>query len=189
MRALSRFIKGCALAAMAGCSAVGLDTHDDLVLSPCVEAGALRTDGYYMMRPVNGLTRLYVIYNNGIIRYLFSTRDIESIEDKITRGSYIESNARYAWGLFYTSQDEFIFERWHPGDGVHTPALVHEGFVLNDSTFVVNKVYSRYEGRVRQITEVYEFRQLVGAKPDSANRFVSGLEGTNEACDGRRAIQ
>ena len=149
------------VAGLAACDS--LAGYDELTLPLEPYTGdELRTDGYYFYSgPTDEGERFYALFlfRNGVVRYGGSSVGRETLERKFEE----YGGRRYDWGVFVVNGDRIEVERWYPGDGPHTPAIVQSGRVLDDTTFVLTS-----SGGAET---TYHFRAF-SPKPDSTSAFL-----------------
>jgi len=136
----------------------------------------LRTNGFYYGNPNTDFQsvkryELFVFYKNGIMM-LPGNIEFEKMEEYIT--SITKSNqedTKFVWGLFSVDNNINI-EHWVSAQCGY-PAVLRTGDILNDTTFVLNKMVRRdSQGTTeKDITQTFNFRQF-DTKPDSTNNFI-----------------
>lgn len=144
-------------------------SYDELTLSREPYTGTeLRLDGYYAFSgPTDDGERFAALflYRDGVVRYGGSSVGRDVLESKFEE----YGDRRYDWGVFLVDGDRIQTERWYPGDGSYTPAIIQSGRILNDTTFTITPAQSDGEATPRDL--VYRFRRFA-PKPASANAFV-----------------
>ena len=162
----------------AACKKVGLCKDENLTLNKVEFIGIqLRIDGFYYGRPTEdyqGLLsyELFVFYQNGIMM-LPGNVEYKKMEEyivMISKPGTIE--AKYDWGLFNIADKKISIEHWLPAQCGY-PAVLRTGEILNDTTFILNKMERRDSQGTTQkdITQTFLFRQF-SPKPDSTNNFI-----------------
>lgn len=137
----------------------------------------LRTDGYYYTGTIGpGETvTVYFLYRNGTLCSSGSYHG-EEFGEKILKASSPDAVAfrkkfKDAWGVFQVNGDSIVFEKWDPGSGQQYLVNRRLGVILNDSTFMIEKIVGS-DGPIRDFhKEIYHF-QPFKHKPDSTNDFV-----------------
>ena len=132
----------------------------------------LRIDGYYYYDylPVDSeeYVHTYFLYENGIILDGGITD-----EDEFTTQEWIDhvKKYRHRWGLFNIDGDNIVFERWMPRSPAQPVVFIHQGKILNDTTFHISSM-SRLDGSdKREVDRTYHFKQF-SPKPNSTNKYI-----------------
>lgn len=137
----------------------------------------LRTDGFYYGNPNTNaqgknLYELFVLYKNGIIM-LPGTIEFSKMEEYVTTiANSNQQNTKFVWGLFEVEGGNISLEHWVAAQCGY-PAVLRTGEILNDTTFVLNRMVRRdSEGTTEtDINQEFHFRQF-DIKPDSTNTFI-----------------
>ena len=82
-------------------------------------------------------------------------------------------NIKFFWGVFNIKNNQILYERWCPSEPPYR-TYVREGNIINDTTFVITKLYRMVNGKKTEeseLNEVYHFKQF-SPKPDSTNKFI-----------------
>ena len=126
---------------------------------------SLRIDGmyyYYDYLIDSSSVAVLYLYGNGVLRMRgLSTEDAFK---KDARGIFENINPRDEWGIYNVVNDSINIEKWEPSLHCGADKVSGKGWVLNDSTIVV-ELYPSYE-------EVYHFYPL-DVKPDSTNEYLN----------------
>jgi hypothetical protein len=125
---------------------------------------------YYHQYPTSNGNRydVFFFYRNGIVRYIGSPSSLDYV-----RNNTSFPKKRYYWGLFHIDGDRIVFERWHPGSKGYTPAFVHSGEILNDTTFVITEQERSKNGEEGPLEEDMMFHfQEFSPKPDSTSEYL-----------------
>jgi hypothetical protein len=131
----------------------------------------LKINGMYLNQRGNHLGRLF-FYNNGVIIngfcFDFDYRNSQKSEEyfKSIAGKSPCNDIVYAWGLYQIKGNDITIETWLSGeifDKYRTKTSY--GKILNDTTFYVDKYYTKGFDTFRFIS--------LPMKPDSTNRFIN----------------
>lgn len=136
---------------------------------------ALRLNGIYIYEDNLGIADLLYLYRNGTILSRGSVH-IENLEAKLgeLESSMDEKykSMKFLWGRYLIEDNLIKFEKWGASDKVYL-TYIREGQIINDSTFVIKKLYSSNGKGLTKLNETYRFRKME-TKPDSLNRWVVG---------------
>lgn len=88
-------------------------------------------------------------------------------------GSFYESNndKKLYWGLFNINTTIIRIEKWYPSSGSGMPVYLHEGEIINDTTFRITRSVRQKTGEEKELNEIYHFKEFF-PKPDSTNSFI-----------------
>lgn len=159
----------------AACKKVGLCKDENLTLNKVEFTGTqLRIDGFYYEKTIESeYYSLFILYNNGIVMEPGSTKesDLEKYILDVSKSS-LPLRTKYNWGLFNIDDNIIKIEHWLPAQCGY-PAVLRTGEILNDTTFILNKMERRDSQGTTQkdITQTFLFRQF-SPKPDSTNNFI-----------------
>ena len=136
----------------------------------------LRIDGYYYQEKDGEFYSLYFFYKNGVLQDLgggYTPSELSELESKIKNGTFDNANdVKYYWGVFQVDGSGIKFEKWY-GERPY-PAFVRDGYIVNDTTFVITQSYRMKRGKKkveRAKDETYHFKKF-SPKPDSTNEFI-----------------
>ena len=153
--------------------------HDKLHLEKRNYNGTeLRIDGYYFQEYGGEEKYLDIVffYRNGVVLDVASTKESISENEINFRLESCCTNIkehRWNWGVFNIDSNVIKYERWYPYDLVDK-AFVNEGYILNDTTFIITKRYRikrDVEKELRILNDTFHFKEL-SPKPDSTNNFI-----------------
>jgi len=133
----------------------------------------LKIDGYYYDKYGNPeLFETYILYRNGIILNTGVVEKLKDLEQVILNPDMINKlkGMKDAWGVFKIEGNTIQFERWYPGDPP-LKSYIRSGVIINDTTFQITKSMRSNGEDLRDINEIYHFKQF-SLKPDSTNNFV-----------------
>jgi hypothetical protein len=125
----------------------------------------LRMDGVYkFVRISEGqkFFRFSFFYRNGVRRH--GGANIDSTY--FAKNGWGFDDARFLWGLFKIHGETIEYETWTPFD-----TYIHLGTILNDTTFLIQKVRASNSSEWRLKEELYRFVKY-SPKPDSVTRFI-----------------
>lgn len=148
---------------------------DKLTLNKTPFAGQqLKIDGYYYATFGN-ILRIYFFYHDGTI---LSGGDVaEDVlseqEQKYINGNFFVSKKddKLYWGIYNIDGNQIKIEKWYPSSGGGMPVYLHEGIILNDTTFSITTSIRPKTGEEKQLNEVYHFKHFL-PKPYSTTRFI-----------------
>ena len=136
----------------------------------------LRTDGYYYMTFKDGIFVRF-LYRNGIMLDSGGLKktDIPYYEERIINGEFYDhvKNVKFGWGVFVIQGNNIKYERWYPSAPPYK-VYVREGAIINDTTFIITKLYRMVNGEITEesdLNEIYHFKAF-SPKPDSTNNFT-----------------
>lgn len=137
----------------------------------------LRTDGFYYGNSNTdaqgrSLYELFVFYKKCILM-LPGTAEFDKMEEYIiTIANSNQQNTKFVWGLFNVVGINISLEHWVAAQCGY-PVVLRSGEILNDTTFVLNRMIRRdSEGTAEtDINQKFHFRQF-DIKPDSTNNFI-----------------
>jgi hypothetical protein len=137
------------------------------------QSSSLKMDGVYLLEDSLGVVDLYYFYQNGTLlsRGSVIKKDLETKLNALsnpTNENY--KNIKFLWGVYQIENKQIKFERWYPSD-IPYKALIKEGEILNDTTFIINKAYKSNGQELKILNEMYRFRKM-SIKPDSINAFT-----------------
>jgi hypothetical protein len=153
--------------------------EDEKLQSPCItnSSKALRLDGYYLEGDMRNDTTVTVffLFNNGAISKVssFYSHEFNHKERMLRDSSFYKDigKSKGSWGVYHIDSNQIKIEMWQPGSGPYFRTFIESGQVLNDSTFLTNKLVGS-GGEVKNFKEkTYRFKKL-HPKPDSTNSFV-----------------
>jgi hypothetical protein len=139
----------------------------------------LRMDGFYFGNPESDwentvLFETFVFYYNGVLLQtgIMEFDNMESEIEGLSKTS-LPQQSKDAWGIIYINGSNISIEHWLPSR-CSKPAVLREGEILNDTTFVLKKMVRRdSEGTTEtDIVQEFHFRQF-DIKPDSTNNFFN----------------
>jgi hypothetical protein len=156
---------------------IGKDEKLSLVRRP-VNTNSLRIDGFYYEGDIapDETTTVYYFYQDGTVYSPGSYRG-EKFEEWITKEStssdLIAQSKKFktSWGVFQIDNEKIVFEKWEPSSGPLFEVYRQSGTILNDSTFIIEKVVNGDDPLRNFIKEIYHFKKFKH-KPDSTNDFV-----------------
>jgi hypothetical protein len=163
----------------ASCKKLGLCEDDRLNIEKTNYFGnQLKIRGYYLEQ-LPMATEPYVdikfFYEHGVILGYQGSNN-EDINSGIVDIDRINTGlkSKAAWGLFHISGNMIEIEQWTPSATGCFNTWYEQGEILNDTSFVINRVEYRNGGvaeRVETVNQVYRFYKL-DTKPDSTNTFI-----------------
>jgi len=158
------------------CSTLYSDEKLTLPKTPFI-GNELRIDGYYY-HVNNNLTTIYFLYRDGILLYVYSHRDksLDEIEMEMLNNDMYNANRnnkgdKTRWGVFLIEDNNIQFERWDAGTGGGLPTVKNSGYIENDTTFRITRIYRSDTKNEISGDWVYHFKQF-SPKPDSTNVFI-----------------
>jgi len=141
----------------------------------------LRLDGYYYRNNYSFKddiwVKIFFFYKNGVVLNGSSSAlsSLGELEERFKNGSYHSWNREYrtTWGVHRIEGDKIQFEVWiHRGGALRLDRLVRTGKILNDSTFVINRILIRGDVRYPMVaSDTFHFKEF-SPKPDSTNSFI-----------------
>ena len=139
-----------------------------------LSSNCLRVDGYYYTQ-FGDMYEIYFLYNNGVLfsgGHVFES-ELSQYEQKYKDGSFWneQKDDKLYWGLFQVNGCEIKFEKWYPSSGGDMPVYLHQGEVLNDTTFIITESILSNTGEKKDLDQTYRF-QYFSPKPDSTNGFI-----------------
>ena len=136
----------------------------------------LKIDGYYYIK-FNNIFEVFFLYKDGIITYAgtIPIEDLSEREKRFQNGEFYNhiKNIKFFWGVFNIKNNQILYERWCPSEPPYR-TYVREGNIINDTTFVITKLFRMVNGKKTEeseLNEVYHFKQF-SPKPDSTNKFI-----------------
>lgn len=137
------------------------------------ETNALRLDGIYLHEDSLNIVDMFFLYQDGTILSRGSIQK-NKLESKLAQLE-ISTDEKYKsmkflWGRYTIVREKIKIEKWAISDKPYR-VYIKEGQILNDSTFVINKLSNAKGKLLRNMTETYRFRKT-GSKPDSNNKWV-----------------
>ena len=138
----------------------------------------LKLNGYYYLKYHEGNDShfsIYFLYKNGIVLY-GGTPSFSQLEDteegfKTTEFYDFVTLRKYHWGVYEIEGNKIKIERWNPSKSP-LKTFIHEGRILNDSTFHIDKFYwSNKKEEIKERDIKYHFKPF-SPKPDSTNTFI-----------------
>lgn len=139
----------------------------------------LRLNGFYYGNPEPDwenivLYETFVFYQNGVLLRTGS-KEFDNMESEIEALSKttLPQESKDVWGIINVNGNNIAMEHWLPAP-CSKPVLLRSGEILNDTTFVLNKMIRRdSEGTTEtDINQEFHFRQFE-TKPDSTNNFIN----------------
>jgi len=157
--------------------------HDKLNISKKQFSGnQLKISGYYYYAKDSVIYSSYFFYNDGTILYGGGGGEWGNTTDNLeknyfTNKAWLQSNKdrKLSWGVFQIEGSNIKFQKWYPSSGGPLKAYVREGEIINDTTFVINKLYRLKNSEISELkkeNETYHFKRFT-PKPDSANSFIN----------------
>ncbi len=138
------------------------------------QTSSLRLDGIYLYEDSLDIVDMYFLYENGVILSRGSVNK-DNLEDKLAQ---LESSTdekyksmKFLWGRYLIDGDIIKFEKWATTDKPYE-TFIREGKIVNDSTFVINKIYNKKLKYYRVIDQTYKFRKTKST-PDNTNKWVN----------------
>lgn len=136
----------------------------------------LRIDGYYYFMNIGSdSTMRYHIrffYKNGVVLDCGNpTKDELKIrEEQFKNGQFykIVKGSKSSWGLYKIENSTIQIELLYYGP---FRAFINCGVILDDSTYVLNKMKSSYDEKEIEISGTCHFKKF-SPKPDSTNIFI-----------------
>lgn len=155
---------------------------DDLFLSRQNYTGnQLRIDGYYYNEYGSGnetRREIYFFYRNGILLKggVPLLTELSIRENEFKNGTYYNyvKDSKLDWGVFQINGNNIKYEHWYPNSIGPLRAVIHEGIILNDTTFLITQTYRMKDGNKTDVSFenlLYRFKKL-SPKPDSTNQFI-----------------
>ena len=138
----------------------------------------VRLEGYYYKELESDVPRIsiYFFYRNGIALYgeAPSLSNLIANEEKFKSGQYYNrvKNNKTGWGVFQINGSAIEFEIWGPNNGGRLKTNLRSGIILNDSTFLINSLFSNYDGQTTVEEDTFHFKEF-SPKPDSTNTFIN----------------
>ena len=136
---------------------------------------SLRLDGFYYYNPNDeqALCEIIVLFKNGVVcipepeEYNKLDTYLESIPNDLL------STTKYYWGVYDISNNEISINHWEVAN-CGLPTLLHEGNILNDTTFILKKTTLKQNSETTetQIEKIYHFKHS-STKPDSTRIFIN----------------
>lgn len=166
------------LTACSSCKEMDICKDESLTLNKVEFTGSqMRTNGfYYGNSSVDSKDikyyELFIFYKDGIMM-LIGDSEFEKMEEYVTTiANSNQKNTKFAWGLFNIADKEISIEHWVAAQCGY-PTVLRSGEILNDTTFVLNKMIRRdSQGTTENnINQEFHFRQF-DIKPDSTNNFI-----------------
>lgn len=140
----------------------------------------LKIDGLYYNKggisyDNRDLARIFFFYRNGVV-FGGALTDFNTLmhdtESNLSRYDSIERRTVLGWGIYHTKYNNILeFEKWEPSSGGGAKTNVYHAKVLNDTTFVIEQIYSHYDEKIRSAQDTFKFFHVY-SKPDSTNRFI-----------------
>jgi hypothetical protein len=132
--------------------------------------------GGYFYTDYGDIKRIMFLYQDGVILSggdVFE-ENLTELEYSFIDGSFLKRNGdkRLYWGVYIIDDDIIKFEKWYPSSGGGMPVYLHQGEILNDSTFVITKSIRSKTGEEKELDETYHFKPF-SPKPDSTNNFIN----------------
>jgi len=140
----------------------------------------LRVDGYYYWTSEdnegNEAFQIFFLYRNGVILSggFPLTIDLSDQEEEFANGEYYDhvKDDKISWGRFQISENIITYEKWYPSSGGPAPVYLHQGTILNDTTFqITSSRPSHGDGEFESLNRIYRFKHFA-PKPDSTNTFT-----------------
>jgi len=109
-----------------------------------------------------------VVFNGGVkVGKLSNDLDLKKVSNY-----YRKKDRILDWGIYNIKKDNILeFEKWEPSSGGGAKTNVYHAKILNDTVFVIERVYSNYDKKVCSIQDTLRFFHVY-SKPDSTNRFI-----------------
>lgn len=140
----------------------------------------LRVDGYYYWTSEdnegNEAFQIFFFYRNGVLLSggFPLAADLADQEEEFANGEYYDhvKDDKISWGRFQISGSIITYEKWYPSSGGPAPVYMHQGAILNDTTFqIASSRPSHGNGQVESLNRIYRFKPF-SPKPDSTNTFT-----------------
>jgi len=148
---------------------------DDLTLpQQDYNGNELRINGYYYNES-DGKTEILFLYQNGTVLDggTSDIADLSSLEQDFMDGTHYSFalQRKYYWGRFIVEGTKIQREFWKPNTGPFE-AWIHEGEILNDTTFKMVKSWRSCKPKKKKDFErIFHFKQFA-PKPDSTNSYT-----------------
>lgn len=138
----------------------------------------LKTDGYFyeINSYTEGIGEALFLYSDGTMLLCGGSGENSDpfgfMEQLFASPDFISHARQHAfyWGVFHINGNAIKYERWYQGDG-GLPAGRSEGTILNDTTFLINRITMLGTGNQTDENIVFHFRHYA-PKPDSTNCFI-----------------
>lgn len=141
----------------------------------------LKLDGYFYRELESGInkgfTNIIFLYNNGVLLDCLNLEKKDfTLVDSYILENFLDStksnkNDILNWGVYQILKGEIKIEKWYPSSGGPFPTFITSGEILNDSTFVLNRINLPNGKNASNIKETYHYRKF-NPKPDSTNNFI-----------------
>jgi hypothetical protein len=141
---------------------------------------ALKLNGFYYGEPTTdfrGVTsyNVMVLSRNGVVCRPGGAEQHQLADylRRLTPAPDLLKRTKYAWGRFVIDGNHLRLEHWNPASCGHGISVL-DATILNDTTFVLNTLQVRKDGRAQAagaVNAVYRF-QAFSPKPDSVVSFV-----------------
>jgi hypothetical protein len=136
----------------------------------------LRLNGYYYGKNIRSTdtssVTILLLNQNGILQDMNSFKKEDAEKGSIVFDSISLSRppTKPFWGIYNIEDNNIKVQIWEPSTTCF-PVLIHEGKILNDSTFRIN-VIKNLNGKILKEGEVtYKFKSYF-PKPDSVVSFI-----------------
>ena len=139
----------------------------------------IKLNGYYFdpfPTSIDSSLSILFLYSNGIVLDA-GARNINELEDAEKFFKSLEFNSeikkrKYGWGVYIIDNSKITIELWNAGEPP-LKTFIHEGDILNDTTFHINEFYwSNKKGEIKQRDHTFHFKPF-SPKPDSTNTFIN----------------
>ncbi|MEZ4909038.1 MAG: hypothetical protein R2771_15675 [Saprospiraceae bacterium] len=166
---------------IAGCL---LLKDDDLVIIPAKNRDnpPFKLSGYYLVHEkevYDGCAHksTYFFYSNGVVLYggsYYASDSIVFIKLKNIIDQYglsFFNDSKPGWGSYCENNNKIDFEIWMPSSGGGLKTVIRSGIILNDTCFLINKIFDNYSKKMESANDTFYFQQFC-PKPDSINKWV-----------------
>lgn len=133
----------------------------------------LRLDGYYYDHIDDKSISIFILYKNGIIRYMgtFEDYDLKKVDKILLDEELLKKaeNSKFSWGVYIINKDSIYYEKWNPSEKPYK-TVKYYGKIINDTTFIINTIISK--DKLLKFKEIkYHFKKF-DPKPDSITKFI-----------------
>lgn len=136
-----------------------------------IDINSLKLDGYYSSKS-NYILGVVLLYQNGVM-YIIGKQDDGISKEELEQKIYnLNRNNKYSWGVFTLLKDSISIEILD--DPAFKEVRLNNGFVINDTTFVINRIelYNRRNLKYYEnVNDTFTYNYLY-EKPDSSNNFI-----------------
>lgn len=141
---------------------------DKLTIAKTQYTGSLYTDGYYHSKLQDNNYTIFILYRNGV-KIREHPVNLTEFENALPDNDYTKS--KVGWGLFRVEGTSIRIETWEPYPCGY-PVGVHEGVILNDSTFVINEYFRAVNNEYYTLLNDTFYFKHTSIKPDSVQSYL-----------------